>query len=359
MSKNIDQIFVANPAASMNSTDLYYLGRSPYGLTNDMAITWTNVMGSITAVGTVATGTWNGTVITGTYGGTGVNNGASTITIGGNLTFSGAFTTAITVTGPTTVTLPTSGTLATTTQLPSLPLTGTFGGTGMNNGSNTISLGGNISTANSFTTSGNFAVTQTYTAPTNVTFPTSGTLATTAGTIANATNVATTSTSSNASFFPLFVASSSNSNQACDLGTGLTFNPSTNTLTTTTFSGALNGNATTATTAANALTWNDVSGTTQAAAVGNGYIISNSGQTTVTLPATAAEGSVVAVQGKGAAGWILTANTGQTIKLGSSTTSSAGTLTSTNQWDAIEVICVTANTTWATRFTVSSGLTVA
>ena len=44
-------------------------------------------------------------------GGTGVNNGSSTITIGGNLTFSGAFTTALTVTANTTVTLPTTGTL--------------------------------------------------------------------------------------------------------------------------------------------------------------------------------------------------------------------------------------------------------
>lgn len=59
------------------------------------------------------------------------------------------------------------------------------------------------------------------------------TTATTATNSTNATNVATTSVSTNATFYPLFVASSSNSNQACDLGTGLTFNPSTNILTTT------------------------------------------------------------------------------------------------------------------------------
>lgn len=93
--------------------------------------------------------------------------------------------------------------------------------------------------------------------------------------------------------------------------------------------------------------WNDVSGTSQAAAVNNGYIISNAAQTTVTLPATAAEGSVVCVQGKGAAGWILTANTGQTIKFGNATTSSAGSLTSTNQYDSVQIICITANTTWS------------
>lgn len=74
------------------------------------------VQDNITRLGTVVSGTWNGSVIGGTYGGTGVNNGSSTITIGGNLTFSGSFTTTITVTGNTSVTLPTSGTLATTSQ---------------------------------------------------------------------------------------------------------------------------------------------------------------------------------------------------------------------------------------------------
>lgn len=47
------------------------------------------------------------------------------------------------------------------------------------------------------------------------------------------TLTATTSTSTNATFYPLFVSSSSNSNQSVNLGTGLTFNPSTNILTTT------------------------------------------------------------------------------------------------------------------------------
>lgn len=57
--------------------------------------------------------------------------------------------------------------------------------------------------------------------------------ATLSGTATNATNVATTSVSTNATYYPLFVASSSNGNQAASLGTGLTFNPSTNILSTT------------------------------------------------------------------------------------------------------------------------------
>lgn len=55
---------------------------------------------------------WTGT-LSGTRGGTGVNNGASTITLGGSFTTSGAFTTTLTVTANTNVTLPTTGTLAT------------------------------------------------------------------------------------------------------------------------------------------------------------------------------------------------------------------------------------------------------
>ncbi len=68
---------------------------------------------SITTLGTITTGVWQGTVIGGLYGGTGVNNGASTITLGGSLTTSGAFASTFTMTGATSVTFPTSGTLAT------------------------------------------------------------------------------------------------------------------------------------------------------------------------------------------------------------------------------------------------------
>jgi hypothetical protein len=51
--------------------------------------------------------------ITGTYGGTGVNNGANTITIAGNVTHAGAFTQTFTATANTSLTLPVTGTLAT------------------------------------------------------------------------------------------------------------------------------------------------------------------------------------------------------------------------------------------------------
>lgn len=61
---------------------------------------------------------WTGT-LSGARGGTGVNNGASTITIGGSFAMSGAFAFTGTLTNTTNVTFPTSGTLATTAQIPS------------------------------------------------------------------------------------------------------------------------------------------------------------------------------------------------------------------------------------------------
>ncbi len=94
----------------------------------------------------------------------------------------------------------------------------------------------------------------------------------------------------------------------------------------------------------------DITGTTQAASVNMIYTTSNAAQTTATLPATAALGSRVSLQGQGAAGWVLKANTGQVINVYGSPTSSGGTVTSANRYDSIEVICTVANTTWGTRF---------
>jgi len=68
---------------------------------------------SITTLGTIGTGTWEGTVVSPTYGGTGVNNGSSTITVGGNLEFTGSHSFTGVLTDTTIVTFPTAGTLAT------------------------------------------------------------------------------------------------------------------------------------------------------------------------------------------------------------------------------------------------------
>lgn len=81
-------------------------------------------LAAVTGVGTLSSGTWNGTIIGGIYGGTGANNGASTLTLGGSVSFSGAFTTTLTVTGTTALTLPTSGTIVTQGSALGTPISG-------------------------------------------------------------------------------------------------------------------------------------------------------------------------------------------------------------------------------------------
>lgn len=244
MSKNILQVYMDNPIATNNNTDLMYFGRSPYGTGDDAAMQFSDFAAqfgnpytaaaltkvddtNVTMVlgGTPATALlqavsmtlgWTGQ-LSPARGGTGVNNGTNTLTLAGNLATSGAFAATFTFTGITNVTFPTTGTLATTSQIPSvtpsamtkvddtnvtLTLGGTpatsllqavsltlgwtgelspaRGGTGINNGASTITLGGSVVTAGAHTLSGAFASTFTFTGITSVTFPTSGTLATTA-----------------------------------------------------------------------------------------------------------------------------------------------------------------------------------
>ncbi len=94
--------------------------------------------------------------------------------------------------------------------------------------------------------------------------------------------------------------------------------------------------------------WTVVSGTSQSMAVDSGYISNNAGLVTLTLPATAAVGSTIQVQGLGAGGWQIAQNAGQLIHLGSqvTTTGATGFLASTNAFDSITLLCVVTNTTW-------------
>jgi len=390
MSKNIEQIFVANPITSNASTDLMYFGQSPYGAGNDAAMTYANFSAQFGAPYTAAALTrTNDTNVTLTLGGTPATSllQAVSLTLGwsGQLSLARGGTNASLTASNGGIIYSTASALAVLagTATANLPLlSGSSAAPSW--GAFALSLGGALTTAGALTTVGAFGVTFAFTNTTSVTFPTSGTLATTsqiptgaALTKTDDTNV--TLTLGGSPTTALINAASITAGWTGTLsgtrgGTGVNNGSSTITIGGNvtysgafTFTGTITGNTsvtfptsgTLATTAQlTGLTWNDVSGTTQAAAVNNGYIISNASQTTVTIPATAAEGSVFAVQGKGAAGWILQMNTGQICHFGSSATSSAGTLTSTNLWDAIEIICVTANTTFAVRSAVGN-ITVA
>ncbi len=105
--------------------------------------------------------------------------------------------------------------------------------------------------------------------------------------------------------------------------------------------------------------WHGVAGTSQACSVENGYIALNGAQTTFDLPATAALGSVIAIQGHSAGGWVVNANTGQTIFGGSDVSTSGGSVTSQAGSDNIYLLCVVEDTEWRVTSAYSQGLTYA
>lgn len=105
--------------------------------------------------------------------------------------------------------------------------------------------------------------------------------------------------------------------------------------------------------------WTTVSGTTQQTAINNGYIANNAGLVTLTLPTTAAIGSSVEIIGLGAGGWSVVYGSSQLIHFGNITsTTTTGSISSSNQYDSVTLVCIVANTTWSVTQCVSSGLTV-
>jgi hypothetical protein len=94
---------------------------------------------------------------------------------------------------------------------------------------------------------------------------------------------------------------------------------------------------------------------TQTAAVNTGYIIMNAtpaNSTTITLPAAATTGDNVAVQGYTSGGWGLAQQGGQSIIFGNQT--AASYLQSTNQYDAVRVVCISASNLWSVEFSVGN-----
>jgi len=100
-------------------------------------------------------------------------------------------------------------------------------------------------------------------------------------------------------------------------------------------------------TANGAMDWTEVTVTGPTAmAVDNGYIANNAGVVGLTLPSTTAIGDIIKVNGKGAGGWSIAQNAGQTIHFLSqdTTTGVGGSLASTTAYDCVTLRCITANT---------------
>jgi hypothetical protein len=97
------------------------------------------------------------------------------------------------------------------------------------------------------------------------------------------------------------------------------------------------------------LPWNFVTTSTQQMAPNQGYV-TNNGATlvTYTLPVTAVAGSVLSLAGFSAGGWTIAQNASQEIFFGNqhTTIGTGGSLGSSNQYDQVSLLCVTANTNW-------------
>ena len=151
-----------------------------------------------------------------------------------------------------------SGSGASLTSIPNSALTNSS----ITVGSTAISLGGSATTIAGLT-----SVTSTTFVGALTGNASSATTATTATTATNATNIAITdNTTSVSTYYPVLSVASTGNNPATTSSTKISFVPNTGTLATTTFSGALSGNATSATNIAGGanlqIPYNTASGTT-------------------------------------------------------------------------------------------------
>lgn len=180
----------------------------------------------------------------------------------------------------------------------------------------------------------------------------------TATELAILTSTASATLLTNASGIPVFSSAMTNG-QVIIGSTGAT--PTAATLTAGANISIVNaaGSITISATGLAGFSWTVVTGTSQAMLSNNGYIANNAGLVTLTLPATSAVGDEIDVIGKGAGGWLIQCGGGQTIVLGSSTTSVAGSLASTNAKDALYMICTVANTEWQVGSAPQGNITVA
>ncbi len=89
--------------------------------------------------------------------------------------------------------------------------------------------------------------------------------------------------------------------------------------------------------------WTDENSSFTAVAY-NGYFCT--GNHTSTLPASPAQGDVISIVRATGGGWVIQANTGQTITVGASSSSSAGTATSNSTGDSMTLVYRDTSNTW-------------
>ncbi|MBX7062765.1 MAG: hypothetical protein K1X52_14015 [Pyrinomonadaceae bacterium] len=126
------------------------------------------------------------------------------------------------------------------------------------------------------------------------------------GSVANATNAVNATNATNAGY-ATNAGTAQYAVNAVDLTSAQTVGGNK------TFTGILSGNGSGLLNVPGTLKWNVSSATSVQMQSNNGYILTNGAATTVTLPASPAVGDVVRVMAKGAAGFTLAMNSGQSI----------------------------------------------
>ncbi len=106
--------------------------------------------------------------------------------------------------------------------------------------------------------------------------------------------------------------------------------------------------------------WISVNSTPYQMLPNNGYLKILASLGTFILPVTSKFGDKISIIGNGAGGWTLTQNASQAIIIGSSITTAgvAGSISSTNQYDSIELTCVQANLVWQVNSAPQGNITV-
>jgi hypothetical protein len=102
------------------------------------------------------------------------------------------------------------------------------------------------------------------------------------------------------------------------------------------------------------LVWAANSSASISAAVGNGYILTHSGSTTVTLPTTFAVGTLIGIAGTSSAWTMDLGASTNIIAFGNTYTTS---FASTNNTDSIILVATVANTSWSILSMVTTGFT--
>lgn len=366
MSKNINQIFIANPITTNVGTDLMYFGRSPYGVTNDTAMTYANFSAQFGSPYTAAALTEvNDTNVTLTLGGTPTAAllAATSITAGwagqlsltrggtnasltasaGSVAYSSASALALSAVGSSGQLFISNGTSAPGWTTSTYPTT---------NAINTLLYASSANVISALPTVTTAVLTTAVGVPT---------WATTLLPILGGTGVASPTihgimvaegsspmTSIVLSAGQILVGTTAGDPAATSIasGTGITV---------TNASGAITISST------GAQPWVDETGASVMMTANTGYT-SDDGATlvTFTLPTTSAIGDFVEINGKGSGGWTIAQATGQQINNGTvaTTSGSGGSLSSAHQYDCVRLRCLTANTIWTVASQQSSGLTV-